>query len=157
MVLSWLQQLPLEWELTNQMFVLFVMLICRKVLKANYQETGRAGRDGLPSVAWMLYGMKDVVMQKQFVDNSNANEQAKRVERNALNSILSMCEVTSCRRQVMLNYFGDELEKACGNCDNCIDPPETFDATILTQKALSTVLKTEQMFGAQMLTDVFIR
>ena len=127
-----------------------------KSLEAYYQETGRAGRDGLPSVAWMLYGLKDVMMQNMFLDNSDANDQVKRVNKNALNSMFSLCEVISCRRQVLLGYFGDHLEKPCGNCDNCLNPPETFDASILTQKALSTVLKTNQSFGAQMLIDVLL-
>ncbi len=127
-----------------------------KSIEAYYQETGRAGRDGKPSVAWMLYGLKDVMMQNMFLDNSDANDQVKRVNKNALNSMFSLCEVISCRRQVLLGYFGDFMEKPCGNCDNCLNPPETFDASVLTQKALSAVLKTNQSFGAQMLIDVLL-
>jgi ATP-dependent DNA helicase RecQ len=125
-------------------------------IEAYYQETGRAGRDGKSSVAWMLYGLKDVTMRKKFLEQSEAPDQQKRIERNALNAMFSLCEATSCRRQILLGYFGDNLEKPCGNCDNCLTPPETFDATTITQKALSTVLRTKEMFGATVLIDVLL-
>ena len=127
-----------------------------KSIESYYQETGRAGRDGKHSDAWMLYGLKDVMMQKMILDNSPANDQIKRITQNSLNSMFSLCEVISCRRQVLLGYFGEELKEPCGNCDNCLNPPETFDATILFQKAVSTVLKTNQSFGATMLIDVLL-
>jgi ATP-dependent DNA helicase RecQ len=125
-------------------------------VEAYYQETGRAGRDGLPSVAWMLYGMRDVVMRQKMVDDSEADDQHKRVKQNALNAIFSLCEVTQCRRQVLVEYFGDVMPKPCGNCDNCLNPPETFDASIAVQKALSVIVRTDQIFGATYLIDVLL-
>jgi ATP-dependent DNA helicase RecQ len=125
-------------------------------VEAYYQETGRAGRDGLPSVAWMLYGMRDVVMRSNQVSESNADEQHKRVKQNALNAIFSLCEVTQCRRQVLVEYFGDIMPKPCGNCDNCLNPPETFDASVAVQKALSVIIRTDQIFGATYLIDVLL-
>lgn len=125
-----------------------------KSVEAYYQETGRAGRDGDAATALMLYGIEDVVKLKQMVDNSEASEQFKRLEQQRLNALLGLCELTQCRRQVLLRYFGDELPKPCGNCDNCIMPPTTWDASLAAQMALSCVYRTEQRFGSAYLIDV---
>jgi ATP-dependent DNA helicase RecQ len=109
-----------------------------KSLEAYYQETGRAGRDGKPSTAWMVYGLQDVIKLRQMLEASQGNDHFKRVERQKLDAMLGLCEVTRCRRQVLLNYFGDHLETPCGNCDTCLNPPETWDGTVAVQK--STVL-----------------
>ena len=125
-----------------------------KSLEAYYQETGRAGRDGKPSTAWMVYGLQDVIKLRQMLESSQGNDHFKRVERQKLDAMLGLCEVTSCRRQVLLRYFGDELEKPCGNCDTCLNPPETWDGTVAVQKALSCVFRTGQRFGVTYLIDV---
>ncbi|MEJ2630100.1 MAG: DNA helicase RecQ [Acidihalobacter sp.] len=127
-----------------------------KSLEAYYQETGRAGRDGLPSDAWMLYGLQDVITLRQMQESSEADEAHKRVERHKLDSMLGFCELTSCRRQALLRYFGDSLEQPCGNCDNCLQPPETWDATEAARKALSCVYRTGQRFGVNYLIDVLL-
>lgn len=125
-----------------------------KSLEAYYQETGRAGRDGKPSTAWMVYGLQDVIKLRQMLESSLGNDHFKRVERQKLDAMLGLCEVTSCRRQVLLRYFGDELERPCGNCDTCLNPPETWDGTVAVQKALSCVFRTGQRFGVTYLIDV---
>ncbi|MFY3772947.1 DNA helicase RecQ [Marinobacter salsuginis] len=125
-----------------------------KSLEAYYQETGRAGRDGKPSTAWMVYGLQDVIKLRQMLESSQGNDHFKRVERQKLDAMLGLCEVTSCRRQVLLRYFGDELERPCGNCDTCLNPPETWDGTVAVQKALSCVFRTGQRFGVSYLIDV---
>lgn len=119
-----------------------------KSLEAYYQETGRAGRDGLPSEAWMRYGLADVVQQRRFVDRSSASDEHKRQEHRRLESLLGYCEATGCRRKVLLAHFDDALEEDCGNCDNCLDPQETVDVTEEARMALSCVYRTEQRFGA---------
>ncbi|KIX11122.1 DNA helicase RecQ [Dethiosulfatarculus sandiegensis] len=126
-----------------------------KSLEAYYQETGRAGRDGLPSEAWMVYGLEDVVKQKMFIENSNAAEKQKRIERQKLDALLGFCETVRCRRQVLLEYFGDTCEP-CGNCDTCREPVESFDGTEAAQKALSCVYRTGQRFGANHVVDVLL-
>ncbi|NWN90597.1 DNA helicase RecQ [Marinobacter adhaerens] len=125
-----------------------------KSLEAYYQETGRAGRDGKPSTAWMVYGLQDVIKLRQMLEASQGNEHFKRIERQKLDAMLGLCEVTKCRRQVLLAYFGDKLETPCGNCDTCLAPPETWDATVAVQKALSCVYRTGQRFGVTHLIDV---
>jgi ATP-dependent DNA helicase RecQ len=127
-----------------------------KSIEAYYQETGRAGRDGLPADAWMMYGLQDVIKLKQMMDSSQADEKHKRTEQHKLQSMLGFCELTTCRRQGLLRYFGEQLEQACGNCDTCLSPVETWDATVVAQKALSTVHRTGQRFGVTYLVDVLL-
>ena len=127
-----------------------------KSMEGYYQETGRAGRDGLPAEAWMTYGMADVVLLRQMVDGSDAGEERKRLERQKLDALLGFCESTRCRRQTLLEYFGEKRPAPCGNCDNCLDPPETWDGTTAAQKALSCVYRTGQRFGVAHLVDVLL-
>ena len=127
-----------------------------KSLEGYYQETGRAGRDGLAATAWMVYGVQDVISLRRMLDSSQASEEFKRIERYKLDSMLGLCEVSSCRRQTLLRYFGDTLEKPCGNCDTCLNPPPTFEATVVSQKALSTIYRTGQRFGVNHLTSVLL-
>jgi len=126
-----------------------------KNIEAYYQETGRAGRDGLPAEALMLYGMGDLAMQRGFIENSGTPDNQKRIERHKLNALLGLCEAARCRRQIMLEYFGD-VAQPCGNCDTCLVPRETFDATISAQKALSAAYRTGQRFGVTYLIDVLL-
>ncbi len=125
-----------------------------KSLEGYYQETGRAGRDGLPAEAWMTYGLGDVVTLARFISQSEAGEDRKRVERGKLDALLGFAETIACRRQRLLAYFGETLASPCGNCDNCLDPPQTWDATEAAQKALSCVYRTGQRFGVGHLTTV---
>jgi ATP-dependent DNA helicase RecQ len=125
-----------------------------KSIEAYYQETGRAGRDGLPADAWMNYGLQDVIALRQMLAKSEASSAHKRTEQHKLNAMLGLCELTSCRRQALLHYFGETLPAACGNCDICLDPPRTRDATVAAQKALSCVHRTGQRFGVNYLIDV---
>lgn len=121
-------------------------------VEAYYQETGRAGRDGAPSNAWMLYGLNDVVQRRQMIEQSPSAEERKRVERHKLDGMLAYCELSDCRRQNLLRYFGQE-SKNCGNCDTCLQPPETWDATLAAQKLLSAIFRTGQRFGAGYLIE----
>ncbi len=125
-----------------------------KSVEAYYQETGRAGRDGEPAEAWMIYGLQDVVRLAQLLDQSEAGAEQKRVERARLDSLLGWCEVTTCRRHALLAHFGDTLPADCGNCDTCLDPPRTWDGTEAAQKLLSCVYRTGQFFGAGHIIDV---
>ena len=127
-----------------------------KSLEAYYQETGRAGRDGLPANAWMVYGLQDVITLRGMVEASDAGEMHKRVERHKLEAMLGYCELTSCRRQTLLNYFGDRLGQPCGNCDTCLAPVQTWDATDAARKALSCAYRTGQRFGAHHVIDVLL-
>ena len=125
-----------------------------KSIESYYQETGRAGRDAAPADAWMAYGLSDVVTLRQMVEGSEADEQRKRIEVRKLDALLGLCELTTCRRQTLLAYFGEARAEPCGNCDNCIAPPEAWEATEAAQKALSCVYRTGQRFGAGYVIDV---
>ncbi len=127
-----------------------------KSVEAYYQETGRAGRDGLPADAWMSYGLQDVIMLRQMLAESAAADVQKRVERHKLDAMLGLCEQTGCRRQALLAGLGEILAAACGNCDNCLTPPVTWDASVVAQKALSCVHRTGQRFGVTYLVDVLL-
>ncbi len=122
-------------------------------IEGYYQETGRAGRDGLPAQAWMAWGAQDVVQQRRMIDESEAGEEFKRLARNRLDVLVGLVEATTCRRQHLLGYFGEAAEP-CGNCDNCLAPPQTWDATDAARKALSAVFRTGQRFGAGHVIDV---
>ncbi|HXC28583.1 MAG TPA: DNA helicase RecQ [Stellaceae bacterium] len=125
-----------------------------KNLEAYYQETGRAGRDGLPANAWMAYGVADVMNLRRLMEASDIGEQQRRIERQKTEALIGFCETISCRRQALLGYFGERRDAPCGNCDNCREPPEGWDGTVAAQKALSAVYRTGQRFGAHHLADV---
>jgi ATP-dependent DNA helicase RecQ len=125
-----------------------------KSLEAYYQETGRAGRDGLPANAWMTYGMADVTALLALLDGASLDERQHRIERHKLNALLGFCETATCRRQVLLGYFGERDHPPCGNCDNCLKPARVWDGVMAAQKALSAVFRTGQRFGVGHLVDV---
>ncbi|MBG9389129.1 DNA helicase RecQ [Caenimonas aquaedulcis] len=128
-----------------------------KNIEGYYQETGRAGRDGLPAVAWMAYGLQDVVNQRRMIDESPAGEDFKQVMRGKLDALLALAEATDCRRVRLLGYFG-EASGPCGNCDNCLSPPEVWDGTDAARKLLSTIYRVQQLsgisFGAGHIMDI---
>ena len=127
-----------------------------KSLEAYYQETGRAGRDGLPADAWMAYGLQDVIFLKQMLSNSEGDEQHKRIEQHKLEAMLALCEETRCRRQALLAYFDEELPQPCGHCDNCIDGVQTWDVTEPARQALSTIYRSGQRYGVGHLVDILL-
>ena len=124
-------------------------------IEAYYQETGRAGRDGLPSDTLMLYGSEDVALRSRFIEESDAPDQRKRTERRKLEALLGLAETAGCRRQALLSYFGDHCEP-CGNCDTCASPPELFDGTTAAQKALSCIYRTGERYGQAYVVDVLL-
>ena len=125
-----------------------------KTIESYYQETGRAGRDGEPADAWMIYGLQDVIKLRQMMEGSAGSEEYKRAEQHRLNAMLGLCEITTCRRQALLAYFGEDLAQPCGNCDCCLEPAQTWDGTEAARKALSVAYRTEQRFGVNHLIDV---
>jgi ATP-dependent DNA helicase RecQ len=127
-----------------------------KSIEAYYQETGRAGRDGEPANAWLAYSLQDLVQQRQWIAQSEGSEAFKTFQRRRLDALIGLCEISSCRRQTLLSYFGEELQQPCGNCDNCLNPPTTIDGTVAAQKALSTVYRTGQRFGVGYVIDVLV-
>jgi ATP-dependent DNA helicase RecQ len=125
-----------------------------KSIEAYYQETGRAGRDGLAATAWMAYGLEDVVKLRMMLESSEAAESHKMLERHKLDAMLGFCELSSCRRHAMLKYFAEQSPAHCGNCDTCLQPVDTWDATQAAQKALSCVYRSRQLFGVVHLIDI---
>jgi len=130
-----------------------------KSIEGYYQETGRAGRDGLPSTAWMAYGLGDVVSQRKFIEGGEGSEQFKRNARSHLDAMLALCETVDCRRVQLLRYFGQD-SSPCGNCDTCLNPPQTWDATVAAQKLLSAVIRLDrergQRFGSRQVVDILL-
>ena len=128
-----------------------------KTLEAYYQETGRAGRDGKPADAWMAYRLSDVVRMRKIIASSSESDEHAWTQHHKLNALFGYCETTDCRRKVLLNYFGEEMQGGqCGNCDNCLDPVDTWEGTVVAQKALSCIARTGQKFGTGHVTDVLL-
>ena len=125
-----------------------------KTIESYYQETGRAGRDGLPADAWMIYGLQDVIKLRQMMEGSDGSAEFKRLEQHRLNAMLGLCEITSCRRHALLAYFDEVSSERCENCDTCLSPVSTWDATDACRRALSVVFRTGQRFGVNHVIDV---
>ena len=125
-----------------------------KTIESYYQETGRAGRDGLPADAWLIYGLQDVIKLRQMLESSQGDEEHRRAEQQRLNAMLGLCEITSCRRHALLHYFGEDSPAHCGNCDACLNPVDTWDGTEAARMALSAALRTGQRYGVNYLIDV---
>ncbi len=126
-----------------------------KNLEAYYQETGRAGRDGLPATAWLTYGQQDIVKIRQLL-GGGASEQQQRIEHQKFSALLVYCEALQCRRKILLDYFGEERTESCGNCDNCLSPPEVTDGTEAAQMALSCIYRTGEMYGSGHIIDILL-
>ncbi len=125
-------------------------------IEAYYQETGRAGRDGLPAEAWMSYGLADVVQRRRMIDEGGAPEEVKRIERGKLDALLALCETVACRRQTILAHFGEAHPGGCGNCDTCLNPVETWDGTSAAITAMAAIYRTGQRFGAAHIVSVLL-